>query len=571
MNGLIRKIISSKFFFFLLTAFVILALNLTPTILQARHSPPGRTFTLLHNNTQDYYFYQALMNEGGNGAVLTYDPYTSEPHQPSIIFSYFLWLGKLSKLFNISYALMYHLSRIILGLLLLLTAYYLLHFLKIPNPKIAFLFFVFAAPFMHTATDYTGKLVSVPYMSWWNGVDPIRRAAFLPHHMMGGLLLVISVILIFKFIRKPENKLLIVLILSSAVMSFVHTPSLLILLIALPSSIFTYLIINFITDGIKGLKAAEAAGISLVIYWFLGVLFLAIMVSQTQNGFPWSQYINWEKNLQFPLERELIGALGILLPFSVIGIFSALKSRSFEKIFIACWLVVPFLFIPVAPKLNLSNIRLIQGVPYLPLAILAILGIKTLIDFVLNFTAGDASGGPPIRAAAKTAANEVGVTRGRTRKLILLAILIIFSIFTYPSLSWSLTDQIREYWPIYGNVYLDNRLFDAFSFINLNYPAKTVTLATFYSGNYLPAYTDTVSFIGHFGYTYNEKEKESETQRFFKGEMSEKDAGNFLLSNKIALVFQGPEEKPLYKDHLYPALLKPVYDKEEVTIYKPNL
>jgi hypothetical protein len=145
--------------------------------------------------------------------------------------------------------------------------------------------------------------------------------------------------------------------------------------------------------------------------------------------------------------------------------------------------------------------------------------------------------------------------------------LIIFIAFSYQTLSWSVKDQIREYWPIYSNVYLDNRLNNVFNFINQNFPKKTTSLSTFYTGNFLPAYTNTVSFVGHFGYTYNIGNKEKEIAKFFGNKMADNQAKEFLMSNKIELVFQGPDEKPLYNNYLYPALLKPVYDLGGYTLY----
>ena len=289
-------------------------------------------------------------------------------------------------------------------------------------------------------------------------------------------------------------------------------------------------------------REVEKPIIGLLVYCLIGFFLLILMVSLTKTGFPWSQYIDWEKRLQFPLDKELIGALGYLFPFALIGGIKAVLSKRFDLILIFCWLFIPILFIPFAPRLNISNIRLIQGTPYLPLAILAVMGIITIEKFLKKFSR--------LLCYCVT---------------VLLALLFI--IFTYPTLSWSLKDQIREYWPIFVNVYLDNRLKYAFEFINKNFPAHTVTLATFYTGNYLPASTNTVSFIGHFGYTYNIDEKQTSVQKFFENKMLEKEAKEYLLNNKITLVFQGPEEKPIYKDKLYPEILKPVYDKEEVTLY----
>lgn len=107
----------------------------------------------------------------------------------------------------------------------------------------------------------------------------------------------------------------------------------------------------------------------------------------------------------------------------------------------------------------------------------------------------------------------------------------------------------------------------AFDYINKNLPAKSRTISTFYAGNYLPAYTDTTSFAGHFGYTYNVDQKESLIDKFLSNKMTEAEAKSLLQEYKINLVFQGYEGKPLYNGYLYPTLLKPECDTEGITIY----
>jgi len=574
MKKYFLNLVSSHLIFFLISSFVILGLNLTPMVKQILHTPPGRTFALIHNNVQDFFFYESLMNEGAHGSLLTTNPYTTEPHRPSIIFAYFLWLGRLSKLFGLSYALSYHLTRIVLAILLLLAAYYVILLIKIPHPRLVFLFFLFASPLMHTIND-TGKLTTVPYMNWWTGVDPIRRIAYLPHHMLGGLLLLISIILIMKYIKIKQKKYLFLLTGLTIPMAFVHPPSLFIILITLPVAVIIHQLTSKLTKNAKqphqvsNWSASWRIGlldnwvIGLFFYWFIGLLVLLIMVSQTNQGFPWSQYITWESKLQFPLDKELLGALGILTPFALLGVISALVLRKFNYILIACWLAVPLLLIPFAPYLNISNIRFIQGVPYLPLAILAVLGIEVIISNLESLR--------PRRISLGLKISKLHLKSKNWEKFIGLlgywVIGLLFLVSTLPTFVWSLKDQIREYWPIFGNVYLDNRLNSAFSFIDRSFPAKTVTLSTFYTGNYLPAFTNTRSFIGHFGYTYNIDEKQKQVQRFFENKMSSAEASDFITNNKIALIFQGPEEKPIYNNYLYPSILKPIYDREEVTLY----
>lgn len=541
-------LLKSKILFFLLTTGVILSLNLTPLVLQYFHAPPGRSFALIHNNVQDFYFYQSLMNEGANGAYLTSDPYTTEPHQSSIIFSYFVWIGKIAKILNIPYAYIYHFLRLSISIIFLLFTFYFIFLIKIPYPRLTYFFFLFASPFMRITEEF-GKTIRAPYMHWWTGLDPIRRAAYLPHHMFGALGLIISLYLVIRFHQKKGKKHLYYLFIFSLLLAFIHTPSLFIILIILPPTIIIYTLRNSNIHKFFGSLVYQF--FSLSVYWFTGLIVLLIMVSQTNHGFPWSQYINWEKNLQFPLNKELIGTFGILLPLSLLGLIRSLLSKKFDRILIGCWFLAPLLLIPFSYQLGISNIRLLQGVPFLSLTILACIGLETIMDFI------NSSRGTPLSGATKA-------------NFSLLIIIIIFLIFSLPTLTWSLNDQIKEFWPIYGNVYPDIRLNNVFYFINQNFPPKTITLSTFYTGNYLPAFTSTVSFIGHSGYTFDIDKKQALANTFFTGKMPTADAKKLLQDYKIALIFQGPEEKPIYPSLLYPQLLKPIYNKEEVTLYIPN-
>lgn len=533
-------LLSSKILFFLLFTVIILSLNLTPLIAYIFRSPLGRTFALIHNNAQDFFFYLGLMNEGANGAWLTTIPYATEAHQSSLIFAYFLWLGKISSLLGLPFAITYHLLRIIASVFFLFTIFYLLFtIIKIPYPRLAFFFFLFAAPFMHVI-NIDGKNVSVPFMYWWTAMDPIRRVAYLPHHMIGGFLLITVIILLIRYFRgltKSSTKAVVLI----PILTLIHPPSLLILILLLPVSLLIYVFSNLLMKKVININKI----IGLLVFWAIGLFFLLLMYFLTNRGLIWSNAYSWEKNQQLPIAREIIGAFGILFPLALIGALYAFLSARFDYILILCWFAVPLLLLPLAPKLGIANTRLIQGIPYLPLSLLSVLGMKMIVEIAVKLK----KFAPVLKQA------------------IPWAITIIFILSVFPTLSWSIRDQLQEYRPIFGNIYFDNRLNNAFSFINKNFPKKAITLSTIYTGNYLPSFTHTVSFTGHFGYTYNVEAKEKQVAKFFQGKMSADEAKKFLLDNKIDLVFQGPEEKPIYSGYLYPQILKPVYDRDEATIY----
>src|SRR3989338_409209 len=537
---------------YLLSTFSILALNLYPMLYLARHSPAGRTYALIHNNVQDFYLYQALMNEGAQGSFLIHDPFTTENHKSSIIFSYFTVAGKISRLLNLSLVFTYHALRLVGAVLFFLSAYIFIKSLSIARPYLAYIFLLFATP-LFTMKSMNGIMTKIPFMYWWTGMDAVRRAIYLPHHMFGAFFLVVSVLLIIGFVKTAGKQKMLWLTILAVFMAYIHTPSLFILLIVLPPSVIIYLLSNKI-DQRSVLKF-----IPLAIYWLIGLLALILMVSQSNQGFPWSVYLEWEKTLQYPLSAELLGGLGFLLPFALIGLPSALFSGNFAKILIACWFSIPLLLIPFAPFLNISNIRLIQGLPYLTMAVLAAIGLETLTAFILRMI-----------AVVKNKPYE-SVQSKLKQKVILIVyplVLTAFFLVNIPVIVWSVKDQIREYSPVFGNVYLDDRLKNAFAFINNNYPAKTIVLSTFYTGNYLPVYTHTLSFIGHTSYTANVSLKEKAVMKFFENKMTWEEAAKFLKDNKIKLVFQGPEEKPLYNGLLYPNHLKPVFMEDVASIYE---
>ncbi len=544
---------------------------------------------MIHNNAQDFFFYQSLMNQGARGAWLTSDSFTTEAHKPSIIFAYFLWLGKLAHALSLPFPIMYHALRILFGFLTLLAAYCMLR-TAYSSPRLSFFFFLFAAPFLHTIPD-GATFRTVPFMHWWTGIDPIRRVAYLPHHMIGAFLLVSSMLLFVRYYTKHSRRSMLVAISCIPLLTFFHTPSLFILLITLPATVLLYAIRTYL--GKKCTFIWNKGNIRIRIhpysipwrtlhhpmiftgaYMLFGFACLYGMVSQTSQGFPWSQYIEWERRLQFPLHMELIPALGILFPLSLVGIVPALAGGNFGGLLAITWLFVPIICIPLAPILGLSNVRLIQGVPYLPLAILAGTGIEGIHMFLRKFSIFNFQFLMNVQKKNFQYFKNARLDLNENFKLkienyiILAACIGLFAYFTIPTLQWSIKDQIREYMPIYGNIYFDNRMQNAFSYINTRYPAGTHVLSTFYTGNYLPAFTHTTSFVGHTGYTQKLGEKEPLTGAFFSQTLSEKDAHRLLQDNKITLVFQGPEEMPIFSGTLYPGLLSVVYDADPVRIYE---
>ena len=90
---------------------------------------------------EDANSYLAKMRMGAEGGWLFHLAYTPEPHPGAYLFGFHLLLGKIARLLSLSPVLVYHMTRIIFGIGLLLTLYgFMAYFLpSIPERKLAFL------------------------------------------------------------------------------------------------------------------------------------------------------------------------------------------------------------------------------------------------------------------------------------------------------------------------------------------------------------------------------------------------------------------------------------------------
>jgi hypothetical protein len=84
---------------------------------------PDRTFTGILVNPVDGMSYQAKMAEGATGTWLFELPYTLEPHRGVFLFTFYMALGQLAALLNTENILVFHVVRLIGGLLMFLSIY----------------------------------------------------------------------------------------------------------------------------------------------------------------------------------------------------------------------------------------------------------------------------------------------------------------------------------------------------------------------------------------------------------------------------------------------------------------
>ena len=118
----------SEWCWLLLMATVVLAMTSLPYLVAWSHETPQRRFGGCMLLVEDCYSYLGKMRQGADGAWLFHIPYTPESHPGTLLYPFYLVLGKIANLLPgadlaLKLVLVYHLARVVLGAGFLVTVY----------------------------------------------------------------------------------------------------------------------------------------------------------------------------------------------------------------------------------------------------------------------------------------------------------------------------------------------------------------------------------------------------------------------------------------------------------------
>jgi hypothetical protein len=102
---------------------ILLILLLIPFVWAYGVAAPDSVFMGVLVNPIDGASYQAKMYQGYTGNWLFHLPYTPEPHEPVLLFTYYLGLGHLARILGTSTILVFHAMRMIGGMVMFLAIY----------------------------------------------------------------------------------------------------------------------------------------------------------------------------------------------------------------------------------------------------------------------------------------------------------------------------------------------------------------------------------------------------------------------------------------------------------------
>jgi hypothetical protein len=486
---------------------VILALSLLPDIVKWAQTPHGRIYIPIHNNLYDYALYVNYTRQGLEGQSVLYDRFTTEVHQGVWSNPFYLVLGRLWGVTGIHNPhIVYFVTRILLGLAWALVVYwYIRRSIQSKAGRILALFFVlYGASFPWIRWSDKGLTIS-PYMAWWSELDPMSRATFLPAHLMGRILLLLTIAIGTAPFFSRSWIVRIMGVITGFFAGLFHTPSLTLPILLLPAwAILTRQWKRFFL---------------LLLCLSLSALSFIILSKQFKD-MPWT--LGWEyERLSFAVSiPEYLLALGPVVPLAFLGAFVG-RCRMKERLVWILWIGIglmalaatPVFFqgqIPLFRSFPISNIRFLQitiGVPLSILASFSLLWIRGHFGSVLFYG--------------------------------LCCVLVVLTLMGYPA---SLKAQIGNLFggPLFQ--YPTTQWMRAINELGKGDQTRAV-LSLPFAGLAIAMNTGRTVYVGRFTSTPNMGEKTDRAWQVYQGSMPLCDAFSLLNENRIGKIFLGYDEK----------------------------
>lgn len=587
--------ISKNVVFFLLLFFLLLTpliFSMLPFLIQSINTPSDRVFMGLHRWSEDYYGYLHLINQGVNGHLMTVNKITNEPHVPTLVHSEYAFLGLLGKLLSINSVLTYHLSRLLLGGIFLLTSYFFfLTFLKLSkvqrpmtNSLIAFFLAFFIGGFPHVSLK---PFTIEPYLSWWVELDATRRSTILPHYLMGSTFMLLILILFLKLTQAKfisgrtylmlNTKYLILLGFFSFLLAFVHPVD------------FT------LTLGILGFYLL----LNLLLAFLNNHFFLQSQISPGETSF-FKKTISWLITLSLPLFFVLLPGLIPILYFRYVFTLPFYRFIAEHGTATAYNIPLPEFVLALGPVFFLAifgivflQIRLITNLTHktnLPNPILLIfswLVVQTLFFFfgyqILNFDRLRSLHGPffiPLAFFATLLLLEtekkskvfgliptLPAARLNTKYLILLVVFLT----TLPLSVQSINRQIFEvsdFKSFSTFSYPSKKTYEAFLFLKNNTPENSFITTAYEARFLLPGVADNKVALGaNFENDPVYQKNMENVTLMYQGILKGNELYSFLKSQNIKYLYWGYQEKSYGGDLTKENFLKKIFDNGEVTLF----
>ena len=551
---------SREYRFVLIWGTLALAVASIPYLLGATSATESRIFGGFVYAVEDCYSYLTKMRQGAEGAWLFHIAYTPEPHPGALFFPFHLLLGKIAALLpggdlTTRMVLVYHGARVIFGLGLLLTVYrFLAEFAQqTAVRRIAWLMTTFGG-------GLGWLLVALGQPNWLGSIplDFILPEGFtflvlysFPHIALARTLLLWGILFMLKAWEgtHPNPK---------------------------SQSRFTFYVLRF-----TSFKWVALTGL----LWFLMGLIVPFYVAVAWAVTGAALLALWLRKKSIPWREGLLAGVAALLSAPVVA-YSAWVFTS-DRVY-ATWAAQNLILsphplhylaaygIPLALAAFAARAAWRSERPaWLPLAWVAIVPVLVYLPFNLQRRLIEGAQIPLSLLAAWGLVKLSNRSTERSRQSLQSPSLKSRLVIGVALVGLSLTNVLL----VAGNslalrgqpapIYRDAGEIAALDWLNEQIEPDDVILASYATGNYLPARVGARVFVGHGPESVHADEKKALAAQFFDGATDETWRQRLLTDYGVDYVFWGPAERALGSfDPNGADYLLPVYETDDYTLFE---
>jgi hypothetical protein len=538
----------------LLAAGVALAatlLLLIPYVLGYALAQPGTEFTGILMNPEDSNSYFAKMLQGYHGQWMYSIPFTPEDHAPAFLGGFYIGLGHLARIVNIDLVTIWHIARVLLGLILFLTT------------------FVFIAHFVpDKATRWTAYLLSVfgSGLGWilfllnqphWLGAFPVDfkmpeahlffTALTFPHVELGTVLIMLSFMIVERafagIARNPADTHVWAWGILAGIVNLAVTVVYPFLIYLIGTTLGFYWVWKCVQTRRVLLRQGLLTALTILVPAPL-ILYYAVTLLTNPVLRAWEA----QSVTASPPWPHYLVAYGLLLLLALVLLWRRPNAR-----FALLWSWLLAVALLVYAPLN-SQRRFVEGV-HVPLSILAAAGLCEVVLASLGSTRW-----------FQRVSERPGYTAEGLKRLSVISFLAFTSVSNiYVLLSISVTTAWQQPYPLFRS----REEVAATRWLQVNASRQARVLGAYETGNWIAARAGNRVILGHWAETVDWETRFDEVARFYSRNTDDAWRTALLDRYHIRYVFAGPRERALGDfDPSQASYLEPVFSNRDVALYE---
>lgn len=537
MVSLIKSIAREEWVFVSLMIVVIVAVTAVPYLYGYLNAPPQAVYTGIHHLTPgDANVFLSMIEQVKQGDNVFINLYTSEPQHRLLVNPLWLSVGWLGKALNLSNLLTFHVARSLWIIIFISVVYlFIAYFFREPRKRKWILLLVlfssglgvFFNPFLFDVNNIYEHPTDI-----WVSESITFLSLYHSPHLIASLTLIVLIFLLglLAFERNQLRYSVSAGVACSFLLWFhpFNGPTVYLVLAV-------YLVVLFIRQ--RKINWSHARHYLLFAVIPLPVVAYLFTVSRVD----WvTRQWSAQNILPSPSVWMYLIGYGVILLLALVGLWISLKKPENKRVFLTVW-VISSAFLLYAP-LTFQR-RMSEGL-HIPLTILAALGMY----FILG----------------KLAQRDGSL---KVRQYAFIMLLVIFLPLTNVQILGQdiymyQTKKTLPYYLYEGEV-------EAMRWLKRNVPKDEVIFSSYYMGNYIPAYSGRIVWIGHGPQTIDLPDKKATNDWFWRDDAESQAKRAFLQRENITYVFYGRKEKeigtysPATKDYL-----KKVFSDSQAEIYR---